>query len=274
VWDDRERVLYWVNIHASEVWRWDPQGSGPPRVMRLPERVCAVGLRDNGGLVLALESGFALLAPKSLLLERLASVEVDLPTTRLNDGRTDPAGRFICGGMDEASFPRPISALYALGSTHTCQKLFAGITCTNSLCWSPDGETLYFTDMPTRRIDAFDYDIETGQLSNRRPFATVGDGRGLADGSVVDAEGYLWNAQWRGSKLVRYRPDGVVAREIPLPVSNPTCLAFGGPNLDTLFITSAWFSLTAEERANEPLAGSLFGFKPGVCGLPEYRYAG
>jgi L-arabinonolactonase len=128
--------------------------------------------------------------------------------------------------------------------------------------------------MPTRRIDALDYDVVTGHVGNRRLFASLADQPGSADGSVVDAEGCLWNAQWRGAKLVRYRPDGRIDREIALPVSNPTCLAFGGPNLDILFVTSAWFTLSDEERKREPHAGSLFAFRPGVCGRPEYRYAG
>jgi L-arabinonolactonase len=274
LWDDRERVLYWVNIHDGEVWVWNPDAGVPPSILRLPERVGALGLRRNAGLVLALGSGFALFDPKTSFLERLADVESDLPTTRLNDGRVDPAGRFVCGGMDEASPQRAISALYALGGDRKPRKLLGGIVCTNSLCWSPDGATLYFTDMPTRRIDSFDYDPANGQVGNRRPFATLLDQPGLADGSIVDAEGCLWNAQWRGSKLVRYRPDGTVDREVAVPVSNPTCLAFGGANLDILFVTTAWFGLNADERAREPNAGSLFAFRPGVCGRAEYRYAG
>jgi L-arabinonolactonase len=128
--------------------------------------------------------------------------------------------------------------------------------------------------MPTRRIDAFDYDLASGAISNRRVFASLADEPGLADGSIVDAEGCLWNAQWRGSKLVRYRPDGSVEREVPLPISNPTCMAFGGPDLDILFVTTAWFTLSPEQRAAEPLAGNVFAFRPGVRGRKEARYAG
>ena len=134
--------------------------------------------------------------------------------------------------------------------------------------------TLYFTDMPTRRIDAFDYDVETGQIRNRRPFASLVDQPGSADGSTVDAEGCLWNAQWRGGRLVRYRPDGSIDREIFLPVSNPSCVTFGGADLDILFVTSAWFTLSDDERRSQPHAGSLFALRPGVCGRPEYRYSG
>ena len=274
VWDDRERRLYWVNIHDGEVWIWDPEGSAPPSVAHMPEPVGALGLREAGGLVLGLASGFALFHPQTSAVERLAYVEADLPTTRLNDGRVGPGGRFLCGGMDEADPQRGISALYSLDANHRATKLADGVSCANSLGWSPDGSTLYFTDMPTRRVDAFDYDVQTGEIRNRRPFASLADQPGSADCSTVDAEGCLWNAQWGGGKIVRYRPNGRVDHEIPLPVSNPSCLAFGGAELDILFVTSAWFTLSPEERRREPHAGSLFALRPGVHGRPECRYAG
>jgi L-arabinonolactonase len=274
VWDDRARLLYWANIHDGEIWAWNPFAEKQPIVMKLPERIGALGLREQGGLALALASGFALFDPVSRSLERLADAERDLPTTRLNDGRVGPDGRFLCGGMDEGSPQRPLSSLYSLGRDRTPRKLLGQISCANSLCWSPDGAVMYFTDMPTRRIDKFDYDVATGVIANRGVFADLSDQPGSADGSITDADGFLWNAQWGGSKLVRYRPDGSVEREVPLPVSNPTCLAFGGPDLDILFVTSAWFSLTEKQRAREPHAGSLFVFRPGVRGRVEPHYIG
>jgi len=272
VWDDRERRLFWVNIHDAEIWSWDPASDYEPVVLCLPERVGALGLRENRGLVLALASGFALFDPKTAHLEKLTDVESDLPTTRLNDGRIDPAGRFVCGGMDEGDPQRPLSAVYSFNRDHNPRKIIHDISCANSICWSPNGQIMYFTDMPSRRIDAFDYDTASGDLSNQRVFADLAKEPGSADGSIVDAEGCLWNAQWRGSKLVRYCPDGTIDREVPLPVSNPTCLTFGGEDLDILFVTSAWFTLTDEERAQEPHAGSLFAFRPGVRGRCEFRY--
>ena len=230
------------------------------------------GLREDRGLVLALEKGFALWRDGAA--ETIAHLDGDLPTVRLNDGRVDPAGRFVCGGMDEGEPQKPLARLYGLDAGRAVSTLLSGISCTNSLCWGPDGRTLYFTDMPTRRIDAFDYDATSGAVSNRRVFASLADEPGLADGSIVDADGCLWNAQWQGSKLVRYRPDGSVEREVRLPVSNPTCMAFGGPDLDILFVTTAWFTLTPEQRAAEPFAGNLFVFRPGVRGRRESRYAG
>lgn len=274
VWDGRNERLYWANIHAGEIWSWQPSGSEAPRVSKLSERVGAIGLRQGAGLALALESGFAVIGHEDELPARIADVEPDLATTRLNDGRVDPQGRFVCGGMDEASPQRGISAVYSLRADGYFASLIDGVHCANSICWSPDGRIMYFTDMPTRRIDQFDYNTVTGTASNRRIFADLSKEPGLADGSTVDADGYLWNAQWGGSKVVRYAPDGSIDRVVGLPVSNPTCLCFGGADLDILFITSAWFGLDDAARARETQAGGVFAFKPGVKGLPEHRYAG
>lgn len=274
VWDDRANRLRWADIHRRGIWTWHPADGREPDVLRLPERPGAIGLRRGEGLVVGLEKGFALIGDGSGAPEPVAAVDADLPTVRLNDGRVDPAGRFLCGGMDEAAPLRPLASLYALSADGGVRTVLTGIHCTNSLCWSPDGRTLYLTDMPTRRIDALDYDPATGAATNRRPFADLAGEPGLPDGSAVDAEGCLWNAQWEGAKLVRYRPDGSVEREVPMPVSNPTCLCFGGPDLDILYVTSAWFTLSDAQRRTQPQAGSLFAFRPGVRGLPEHRFAG
>lgn len=270
VWDEREQLLYWVNIHAAELWAWQPGREA--RSVKLPERVGAIGLREQGGLVLALESGFALVDGLDAPLHTIRHVETPAHT-RMNDGRVDPFGRFICGGMNEEAPQRSNAALYSLTGSGEIAMLLDGIGCSNSLCWSPDGRTMYFSDMPTCRIDAFDYDGRTGAVANRRTFAALTT-PGAPDGSIVDSEGHVWNAQWGGAKLVRYRPDGSVEREVPMPVSNPSCLVFGGPDLDILYVTSAWFTLDATTRAREPHAGSLFSFRPGVQGLPSARFAG
>lgn len=273
VWDTQTQRLWWANIHDGEIWSWAPDSGDEPSSFRVGERVGAVGLRSGNGLVAALETGFAFFDPESGKVERLTDVESALPTTRLNDGRIDPAGRFVCGGMDEASPQQAISAVYSLGPQNQLKSLINGVHCANSICWSPDGRTLYFTDMPSRRIDAYDYDATAGEVSNRRTFVDLSAEPGLADGSTVDADGCLWNAQWGGGKVVRYTPDGAVEREIHLPVSNPTCLCFGGGDLSTLYITSAWFGLDEAGRDAEPHAGSVFAIRPGVRGIPEYRFA-
>ncbi|WP_250518365.1 SMP-30/gluconolactonase/LRE family protein [Caballeronia sp. ATUFL_M1_KS5A] len=270
VWDERTQTLHWTNIHACEIWSWEVSASAPV-VRTMPERIGAIGLREGGGLVIALESGFATLKADSSQPVPIASLPDPAAHTRLNDGRVAPDGRFLCGGMSEEQPQRANAALYALDADSSVRTLLTDIACANSLCWSPNGRTLYFSDMATRRIDAFDY--ADGKIANRRIFAELTT-PGAPDGSIVDEDGFLWNAQWGGGKLVRYAPDGSVDREVALPVSNPTCMVFGGPELDIMYITTAWFTLDPATREKEPYAGSLFAWRPGVRGLPSPRFQG
>ena len=205
LWDAREQVLRWVNIHDGQVWQWNPFSDIEPVIYSLSERVGAIALRQSGGLALALATGFAFLDLESGAVEKLPEIEAGLPTTRLNDGRVDAAGRFVCGGMDEASPQQPLSAVYSLRRTQRAPGSRNHPHCSNSICWSPDGTSLYFTDMPTRRIDVFEYDIETGNVGERKPFASLKGEPGLADGSVVDAEGYLWNARGAAERFCPLR---------------------------------------------------------------------
>jgi L-arabinonolactonase len=273
VWDPEIGELVWVNVHDGEIWRYHSLDR-TIRTHVLPERIGALGLCSGGGYVLALASGFARFDPAGDRLRRVADVEPDVPTTRLNDGRVDRQGRFICGGMDEAQDQQPASAVYRLDADGTVRRLIEGVHCANSMCFSIDGRTMYFTDMPTGRILAYSYDVDAGRPHSPRLFADCSDQPGLPDGSTVDAEGYLWNAQWGGGRLVRYAPDGIVDRVVPLPMTNPTCLAFGGDDLRTLYVTTARFGLTAEQLTREPTAGGLLALRPGVTGVPEPRFAG
>ncbi|WP_363281219.1 SMP-30/gluconolactonase/LRE family protein [Devosia sp.] len=272
IWDDREDKLVWVDIHAGVVWSWRPLQSAEPKSVKVGSRIGAVALSEGPEVIVAREAGFAAIDLSTGVSRSLGEVPNPVTNVRLNDGRVDPVGRFVCGGMDESEPQRSVAALYSLSAHNGCATMLESIRCTNSICWSPSGTTFYFTDMPTRRIDAFDYDIRSGTLSNRRLFCDLSDEPGLPDGSIVDAEGCLWNAQWGGAKLVRYTPDGRVDREVRLPVTNPTCLAFGGKDLDVLFVTTAWFGLTSVQRGAQPTAGSIYAFRPGVRGRAEYRF--
>jgi L-arabinonolactonase len=200
-------------------------------------------------------------------------VEHDLPTTRLNDGRTDRQGRFVCGGMDEGEPQEALSAVYSLDGGRRVRRIIHGVRCANSICFSPDGTTMYFSDMPTGRILAYAYDTDSGTPHSPRVLADCSGMPGLPDGSTVDAEGFLWNARWGGARLVRYAPDGRMERVVPLPVTNPTCPGFGGPDLETLFVVSARFALRPEQLAAEPWAGGVFALDVGVQGLPECPFA-
>lgn len=270
LWDDRTGELVWVNIHRREIWRRNATGS----LIRheLPDRVGAIGLRQGPGYVVALAKGFGLFDPARSRYEPIAPIEIGLPNTRLNDGRCDRSGNFVCGGMSERGLSGKPSALYRFRADGTVETLLGDIMCANSTCFSPDGKTMYFADMPTGIIRAYCYGPDA-PLGASRLFFDFAGRSGLPDGSIVDSEGFLWNAHWGAGRVTRHAPDGSVEREIVLPVTNPTCLAFGGADLRTLFISSATFQLSAETLAGEPLAGAILSIRVEVPGIPEPRFA-
>ena len=270
VWDGREQALYWVDIRAPALHRFEP-ATGTTRVWPMPEPIGAVALREARGAVVALRSGLYRLDLETGALDILCAPEPDRLDNRLNDGRCDRRGRFWVGSMNDRARV-PTGALYRADIDGTCHRVIDGITVPNSLAWSPDGRTMYFADSPTRTIWACDYDPERGVPGERRVFAQVPDGAGYPDGATVDAEGCLWSANWDGWQLTRYAPDGRPLGIVPLPVQRPTSCAFGGKALDVLYVTSAATRLTPEELARGPLAGGLFAVEVGVRGLPEPRY--
>jgi L-arabinonolactonase len=272
VWDVAEQALYWVDIEGCLLQRLDP-ATGAVQVWRFDERVCAFALRERGGLVLALASGFAFFDPASGALERLAAPEADQPHNRMNDGKCDRRGRFWAGTMDDR-LTEATGALYRFDPDRQCHRMETGIGISNSLAWSPDNRVFYYADSLCRTIFAYDFDIDSGDITNRRVFTDCRDQPGVPDGSTVDAEGFLWNAQWDGWRLVRYAPDGRVDRIVPVPVQKPTSCSFGGPDLSMLYVTSAVWDLKGAALRQQPHAGGLWVVDAGVRGLPEARFAG
>ena len=282
VWSVRDRVLYWVDIKAPAIHRFDP-ATRIDRSWPVAQEIGSIALRQGGGLVAALRDGFALIEPDLTTLEWITDPETDQPLNRFNDGKCDRQGRVWSGtmhdppGPPETYFERdPVGVLYRLDGDDSCHAMADGILVSNGLAWSPDGTAMYFTDSPRRTIWTYDYDPATGNLGQRRTFAEIPEapGRGTGDGATVDAEGFYWSAEFRGSRLVRYAPDGTADRTVDLPVSRPTSCAFGGDGLATLFVTSAKIMLNAAELAAEPLAGALFALDVGVGGLAEAEFTG
>lgn len=271
VWDSQSGSLLWTDIERSELWVLDSRSG--ISVVRAPERVASFAVRETGSLVVAFASGFAFWDPKTGHRQDIEKFEAHLPHTRLNDGGTDRQGRFLAGGFDERG-GRPISSLCRLDFNLSVHTLLTDISCANSLCFSPDGRVMYFADTPKAVIWRFQYDIDTGVPFNRQVFTTFENQPGTPDGSCVDADGCLWNAQWNGGRVVRYTPTGQIDRVIKTPVRNPTCVAFGGANLDVLYITTARYRMKPDELEAEPLAGALFAIRPGVTGLAAKKFAG
>jgi sugar lactone lactonase YvrE len=270
VWDANAGLLLWTDIEKSELWTLD--SSGEINVANSPERIGSFAPRESSGLIVAFASGFAFWDPETDRRQEIEKFEAHLSTTRLNDGGTDRQGRFLAGGFDEKG-SKPISSLCRLDFDLSVHTLLTDICCSNSLCFSPDGRIMYFADTPKAVIWRFDYDIDSGVPSDRQIFVTFEDQPGTPDGSCVDADGCLWNAQWNGGRVVRYTPTGRIDRVIEIPVRNPTCVAFGGAKLDTLYVTTARYLMQPDELEAEPLAGALFAVSPGVTGLVSKKFA-
>lgn len=274
MWSQAERALYWIDIggdgHRAALHRHDPYGNAS-RSWPLPESVGALALCD-GGAILALQSGLHRLDFASGDLRLLAPAAHDRERLRYNDGRCDRQGRFWIGQAQTrvGDGPNGQGALWRYDG-HTLQAIVPDIGVANGIAFSADGRTMYYADVLRSTVFACDYDIETGLPGAAREFVRFAPGV-VPDGATVDADGGYWIALYRAGKLARHGPDGRLDREIALPVSCPTMVAFGGDELDLLFVTSASHRLTAAERAAQPQAGGLFCCRPGVRGLPETRF--
>lgn len=261
VWCARTARLWWVDIRGERLHRFDP-AAGADEVWPLPEPAGCLALGADGRIVLALASGLAWFDPGDAAVTPFLAIEADDPATRLNDGRVDRQGRLFVGSMARAG-GGAVGTLYRADAEGGLAVMRRAITVPNCAAFSPDGRRMYFADSPTRQIVVSALDPATGDLGAPVPFATVP--RGVPDGGTVDAEGHLWVALWDGAAIARYRPDGSLATLIDLPVRRPTCPAFGGADLGTLYVTSARTGLDAPGAAD----GGILAFRPGVVGMLE-----
>jgi L-arabinonolactonase len=269
VWDPIGERTWWTDIQERRLFRYDPLARSL-EIFELPERLGSFGLVEGcDKIVGAFESGFAFYHPESGKLDWVARPAHGAANVRFNDGRVDRQGRFWAGSMVEGK-GEPHGKLYCLqgGEPQVC---LTGIAISNSICFSPDGRHLYFADTPQRTILRYDIDA-SGAISNRQIFAQTPHGA-YPDGSNVDAQGHLWNAHWGAGRVVRYAPDGSISGGLEIPATQPTCIAFGGKNLDLLFVTSAREGLSPAVLAGQPHAGDVFVYKLGLKGLADARFA-
>jgi sugar lactone lactonase YvrE len=280
-WCPDEQVLYWLDVPMPSVLhRLDP-ASGRHDGWPMPEMIASMAKRRDGTLLVASQHGLNVFDPASGALKRIAAPEADKPANRANDGAPDARGRFWYGSManniaPDNSYFSPGVATGVIWKVEPDLRLIpvaGGIGIGNATAWSPDWKTFYFADTAENAIFAWDFDLDLGALSNRRLFANP-EGHGYPDGACIDAEGYLWNARWEGSSVIRFAPDGSIDRIVDLPAERVTSCAFGGPALDTLYVTTSRLHLSDEALARQPQAGGLFAFRPGVAGLPRPRFGG
>ncbi|KRB92388.1 gluconolaconase [Duganella sp. Root198D2] len=267
LWCDRTQRLWWTDILGRVLCCFTPS-SGAVQTWVMPERLASFALTHNDDrILLGLERRLAWFNLPEAAILTIVEVDGGSPEVRLNDGRCDRQGRFVFGTMNEALGRAPIGRFYRLGHDLRLECLpLKPVAIANSICFSPDGRLMYFCDSLAGVICCCDYGDE---LSGEREFACLPPGCGEPDGSTVDADGCVWNAEWGAGRIVRYRPDGIVDRAIAVPVSQPTCPAFGGPGLDQLYVTTALVDLLVHERD----AGGVFSVRVAdTVGLPESRF--
>lgn len=281
-WEPHTGNLYWVDIHAGYLHLFHPF-DGTDLRMDLGEFIGCAAPRRSGGLVLGLRSGFAFIdsAPYktdgSEVKVKARSVfnpELHLPGNRFNDGKCDPAGRFLAGTMDDAE-QKTSGSLYSLDSGGKVRTLITEVNTSNGLTWSPDYRIFYYIDTPTRTIMAYDYDLGRGEIANPRPAISVPPELGWPDGMTSDTEGMVWVAMWGGAKLTRWDPStGKLVTQIPLPALNVSSCVFGGPDLNIVYVTTARKGMNANQLVKYPLSGGLFRIQTNIQGLPTFEFGG
>ncbi len=274
VWSPAEGVVYWIDIHGRKLHRTAPDAR-TTRSINLPSRPGMIALRKKGGLVIVLEDGLYGCDSGSGALDLLVRLEHDLPENRANDGKCDAAGRLWIGTMNLIDESQPTGNFYRIDPDLTVTKMASALAIPNGLAWSPDDATMFHTDTLANVVWRYPFDPARGERGAETPFfrfdvATTGG----VDGAAMDREGGYWPAIYGGAKLLRILPDGSVAREVTLPVSQPTMPAFGGPDMRTLFVTSATQNLSEQDLRAQPLAGGLLAVETDIVGHPVHAFGG
>jgi sugar lactone lactonase YvrE len=269
VWDAKSQTLYWIDILEKRIY------AGTEQIAQLDKFIGCLALRPNGALLTALSGGdgfssFVDIQPDSSQQSVIAAVK-ESANTRFNDGKCDPAGRFLAGtmAMNESD---PAGALYSFDGKQVT-KLFDGVTISNGLTWSPDHKTFYYIDTPTRKVQAFDYDLATGQIANPRVAIRIADTLGWPDGMTSDTDGNLWIAMWAGAQVTKWNPQtGQLLEQIPVPALQTSSCIFGGKDMNELYVTSARKGMSEENLKKYPLSGGLFKVETKVTGMPTFEF--
>lgn len=257
IWDADSNKVYWVDILQGMIHELSTKDRSI-RSISTQEMIGAVSLCTNGQLLAALKSGLAYINSNSGAKEHLTHAEAELPNNRYNDGKCDPAGRFWIGTMSLNEEPGA-GNLYQFTTDIGIQKKLSNVTISNGLAWSLDNKTFYYIDTPCFEVWAYDYDINTGNIENKKVVIQIPPSEGYPDGMSIDEEGMLWIAHWDGWQVARWNPNtGEKLLSVQIPAARVTSCCFGGPNLNDLYITTAKVGLSKEDEALQPLAGSLF----------------
>jgi sugar lactone lactonase YvrE len=263
-WDEKTQTLYWVDIMQKKIY------AGTELLAQLDDFIGCLAPCKNGNLILGMRASFVYFEPGSSQQTILTSLN-ESATNRVNDGKCDPAGRFLAGTMDmnekEAS-----GSLYSFDGI-SLSRLFDGVRISNGMAWSPDYKTFYYTDTPTSEVRAYDYDVKTGNIANRRRAFEIPNSLGWPDGMTSDTEGNLWVALWGGAQVTKWNPNtGQLLERIPVPALQPSSCVFGGRNRNELYITSARKDMNEADLRKFPLSGGLFRVETKVEGMPTFEF--
>ena len=272
LWHPTENKLYWVNIEGRMLHIYNPVTKENQSLL-VKERVGTVVPVESGGALVALQNGIHFINTQTGALQFIAN-PLTGTNIRFNDGKCDPSGRFWVGSM-HLQFTEGVASLYRMNTDKTVHKMLDDVTVSNGIAWTKDKKTMYYVDSYLRRIDAFDYDDADGAITNRRIVVTIPEGGGSPDGIALDEEGNIWAALWGANAVGRFDPrTGKLLQKIEVPAPNVSSCAFGGKNLDTLYITTARGELSKAQLEAYPLSGGLFSAKPGVKGMPAEFFRG
>ncbi len=272
LWNFEEGALYWIDCIARKLQRYVP-GRPDVKTWSLSKQPGSFAFRRGGGIVMVYRNGFGLIDLETGAEKFLDAAPADFAKERFNDGKCDRKGRFWTGTFDR-ELANPVGSLYRIEADLRIRRMSGGVALSNGIAWSPDNKVFYHCDSRPGSVLRYDFDLESGTITNRRLFIDYATQHGRPDGCTVDAEGFLWVTEVEAGRIGRYDPDGRLERVVALPVTKPTSVMFGGADLDTLFITSMRYNVSAADLAAQPLYGALFGAQPGVRGLPETRFAG
>jgi len=272
VWNEATSTVWWTDIERSTLFEYH-LGSGGLKSWNTPHRVGSFGFVENDHrLIVAFDCGIAFFDLSTLAVQWLYGPDVLANGLRFNDGKIDPFGVFWAGTMvEKPEEPKTFGSLYSIDSLNTLTEHIINITTSNGLCWSPDGSILYHADSPRRTIWRYRYDPEKNTITDKQTFAKTGEGM-FPDGSTVDRDGGVWNAYWGGAQIARYRNDGEKSLVLEVPVDLPSCVAFGGDDLNLLFVTTARLSLSDSRLKKRPKSGSLLIYRTNFQGLPASRF--
>lgn len=271
-WDEQTQAIWWVDINEQQLHRLTIV-NGDHQFRQFSEQIGCFTLRENGGLVLAGQTGFWFLDSLQGAMHFIGDPEKNLPEQRFNDGRCDSEGRFIAGTMNPNKNEK-FGRFYQLNNDLQVRPLIGQSKICNGLAFSPDTRTLYWSDTPLRTIYQCDYAPETGEVSNQRLFYQVADNKGQPDGGSIDSLGNYWSALYGGGEIICISPQGELSQTLKVPVLNPTMVAFGGLDFKTMYITSARQNMTTQQLTENPMEGALLSCQAPYPGLLEPRFIG